>query len=47
MHQNGRDTHVRQMKVFGPREHSTALPESFVCLPEFETLEMSMYSTIR
>ncbi len=43
MHQNGRDTHIRQIKVYGPREG----PSRALLEPEFETLEMTMFSTIR
>lgn len=43
MHQNGRDTHIRQMKVFGPRLSVTKTKH----LPEFKTVELSMFSCIR
>jgi len=41
MHQNGRDTHVRQVKVFGPREVRT---ESLI---RFSTVEVTQFDTIR
>ena len=43
-HQNGRDTHLRQIKVFGPRADLVAAlghPVSFTT-PDFE-----MYATVR
>jgi anaphase-promoting complex subunit 10 len=40
MHQNGRDTHVRQVKVFGPR-NSTDIG------PAFSSVELSQFSTLR
>ena len=50
MHQNGRDTHIRQVKIFGPRAQGT-FPErraQFGCeVPAFQTVEMSQFSTIR
>jgi anaphase-promoting complex subunit 10 len=49
MHQNGRDTHVRQVKLFGPR--TTARPTGGVNItdhePQFNTVEMSQFETIR
>lgn len=43
-HQNGRDTHLRQVKVYGPRQNTVRA----VGLPlGFSSLEFSMYSTIR
>lgn len=39
-HQNGRDTHLRQIKVYGPRQPVS----SFISAPEFTTMEASMYS---
>lgn len=43
-HQNGRDTHVRQVKVFGPREDIFSRTQSG--LP-FRTPESRMYATVR
>jgi len=45
-HQNGRDTHVRKVKVFGPRQDGTRamagpLPGGFSSLP------LQMHATIR
>mmetsp|Transcript_14356 Transcript_14356/g.26957 ORF Transcript_14356/g.26957 Transcript_14356/m.26957 type:complete len:323 (+) Transcript_14356:112-1080(+) len=55
MAQNGRDTHVRQVKLFGPRAGSDAessIKASSVTgfalgLPRFQTVELSQFSTIR
>ena len=50
MHQNGRDTHVRQVKIFGPRAHGTFSEKrtQFGCeVPRFQTIQMSQFSTIR
>lgn len=60
MHQNGRDTHVRQVKIFGPRETAASAQGRAlsggdgtdggwnICrVPEFGTVEMSQFSTIR
>uniref|UniRef100_A0A7S2UYX9 DOC domain-containing protein n=1 Tax=Fibrocapsa japonica TaxID=94617 RepID=A0A7S2UYX9_9STRA len=47
MHQNGMNTHVRQIKVFGPRTKPAALLELNKEMPEFSTVEFSQYSTIR
>jgi anaphase-promoting complex subunit 10 len=43
MHQNGRDTHVRQVKIFAPRE-SNALDRS---MPEPSTEQFWAYAYIR
>lgn len=43
MHQNGRDTHVRQIKVFAPKASTTQARG----LPEFSSVELSMFSCIR
>jgi anaphase-promoting complex subunit 10 len=43
MHQNGRDTHIRQVKVFGPRLAVTKSSQ----LPPFSTVAMSQFSCIR
>lgn len=57
MHQNGRDTHVRQVKIFGPRSstQSPFVPSgqgegasmNFFHLPKFKTVELSQFSSIR
>lgn len=42
-HQNGRDTHLRQIRIFGPRELPTLCTDTLDHLsPEF-----AMYSCIR
>jgi len=43
MHQNGRDTHIRQIRVLGPRISVTKTKH----LPEFDTLELSQFSCLR
>lgn len=43
-HQNGRDTHIRQIKIFGPRldaVHALGHPIGFT------TIEFSSYATLR
>eukprot|EP01041_Mallomonas_annulata_P008921 gene8921-18460_t len=45
MHQNGRDTHIRQIKVFGPRIAPTIMGS--IPLGEFKTIEMIQYALIR
>lgn len=53
MAQNGRDTHVRQVKLFGPRAGGDAAPIKapatgfLLGLPRFQTVELSQFSTIR
>lgn len=42
-HQNGKDTHLRQIKVFGPRR----LPLTSMQVPDFESPEYSQFATIR
>jgi anaphase-promoting complex subunit 10 len=50
MHQNGRDTHVRQVKIFGPRSEAEfamrRTPMAFG-VPTFQSVGMSQFSTIR
>lgn len=41
-HQNGRDTHLRQIKLHAPPKESVSQG-----MPTFTTVEFSMYSTIR
>ncbi|KAJ8602418.1 hypothetical protein CTAYLR_001218 [Chrysophaeum taylorii] len=44
MHQNGRDTHVRQAKIFGPRTPiDTCDPNG----PQFTTTQMTRFSVLR
>jgi anaphase-promoting complex subunit 10 len=43
-HQNGRDTHVRQMKIFGPRTDPTALMGRGI---SFATPEFGQFATVR
>mmetsp|Transcript_43774 Transcript_43774/g.68522 ORF Transcript_43774/g.68522 Transcript_43774/m.68522 type:complete len:131 (+) Transcript_43774:468-860(+) len=45
-HENGRDSHIRQIKVFGPRSDPTGLGLEEGC-SGFTTTEFSMFSTIR
>lgn len=45
MHQNGRDTHIRQIKVLGPRETPVVMGD--VRLDAFKTNEMSQFSLLR
>ena len=47
MHQNGRDTHVRQVKLFGPR--TTARPDRDLVdfQPDFNTIEFQQFTGIR
>ena len=42
-HQNGRDTHIRQIDVFGPRSSGSLATEAL----DHVTPDFSMYSTIR
>eukprot|EP01127_Copromyxa_protea_P005409 TRINITY_DN1533_c0_g1_i1.p1 TRINITY_DN1533_c0_g1~~TRINITY_DN1533_c0_g1_i1.p1 ORF type:complete len:120 (+),score=20.29 TRINITY_DN1533_c0_g1_i1:362-721(+) len=42
-HLGGRDTHVRQAKVFGPRNSVT----SVLKIPPFESVDFTMYNTLR
>lgn len=43
-HQNGRDSHLRQVKVYGPVQQSSKL---LGYQGGFSTVEFSMYSTVR
>lgn len=45
MHQNGRDTHIRQLKVLGPRSTPTVFAD--LGLDSFKTTEMSQFATLR
>lgn len=42
-HMGGRDSHVRQIKVFGPRNPVT----SVLKIPPFESVDFTSYATIR
>jgi hypothetical protein len=42
-HLGGRDTHVRQVKIFGPRNPVT----SVLKIPPFESVDFTMYNTLR
>lgn len=42
-HQNGRDTHIRQIKIYTPRRGLG----STMCLPEFNTTAFQMYASLR
>lgn len=44
-HQNGRDTHIRQIKIFGPRHKATAGLGTE--LSEFSTTEFQQFSCVR
>jgi len=43
-HQNGRDTHIRQIKIFGPGQDAS---RQYLLVPHFEEPEQSMYCDIR
>ena len=45
MHQNGRDTHLRQVKVFGPRISPIVMGHTQ--LEQFKTLDMTQNALIR
>jgi anaphase-promoting complex subunit 10 len=45
MHQNGRDTHIRQVKVFGPRTSPRVMGNC--TLDMFQSLEMQQYALLR
>jgi anaphase-promoting complex subunit 10 len=45
MHQNGRDTHVRRVKLLGPKPAMSIQGQRI--LPEFSTVALSQFSTIR
>ena len=42
-HQNGRDTHIRQIKIYTPRR----LMGQHMCLPEFNTVAFQQYACVR
>ena len=45
MHQNGRDTHIRQLKVFGPRADTLVMGNT--PLDSFHSTEMQQYAVLR
>lgn len=45
MHQNGRDTHIRQVKILGPRESPRIMGDFSV--DSFSTIDMQQFSVIR
>jgi anaphase-promoting complex subunit 10 len=45
MHQNGRDTHIRQVKVFGPRASPKVMGN--FSLDMFQTIPMKQYALLR
>lgn len=45
MHQNGRDTHIRQLKVFGPRASPSVM--TGYKLSDFKTVDMLQYCGVR
>jgi anaphase-promoting complex subunit 10 len=45
MHQNGRDTHLRQVKVFGPRVSPAVM--GAVRMDSFKTVDMLQFALIR
>lgn len=45
MHQNGRDTHIRQVKILGPRESPRVMAD--YSYDDFKTVEMSQFALIR
>ena len=55
MHQNGRDLHCRQVKIFGPRLETNSIRLNSnnsnsmkkMDLPKFRTVEMSKFSVVR
>lgn len=42
-HQNGRDTHIRQIRVYAPRNGTS----NGMSLPEFNTIEFQIYACVR
>lgn len=45
MHQNGRDAHIRQVKILGPRESPRVM--GGLCYDDFRTVEMSQFALLR
>ena len=47
-HQNGRDTHIRQAKVYGPRRSLPgSLSQTAAGVPEFTTIGFTQFSVLR
>ncbi len=42
-HQNGRDTHIRQIKIFTPRRQMG----EHMCLPDFNTVQCQQFACVR
>jgi len=42
-HQNGRDSRIRQVKIYGPRQSAT----SIMRVPDFESLTFTQYAIIK
>ena len=42
-HQNGRDTHIRQIKIFTPRRQMG----EHMCLPDFNTVQFQQFACVR
>ena len=47
MHQNGRDTHVRQVKIFGPRRLGALHRQDLALLPRFTTVAFQQFECLR
>ena len=45
MHQNGRDTHLRQAKIFGPRASPAVM--GAMRMDNFKTVDMLQFALIR
>ncbi len=45
MHQNGKDTHIRQLKIYGKREPPRVMADLYH--DDFKTVEMAQYCMIR
>jgi anaphase-promoting complex subunit 10 len=45
MHQNGKDTHIRQLKVFGKREAQKVMANLYP--DDFKTIKMSQFCVLR
>lgn len=45
MHQNGKDTHIRQVKILGPRESQRVMADFLY--NDFKTVEMQQFAVLR
>ncbi len=45
MHQNGRDAHIRQIKILGPRSSPKVMGDC--TLDQFKSISMLQYATLR